>query len=160
MWDQQALYTELERDEGFRPHAYTDTEGYLTIGIGRLCDARFPDSGLSREEAHYLLAHDVQRVAVAALDAIWPYWRDELDPVRQRVLLNMAFNLGEGRLARFVRMWAAINRKAWHTAAEEMLDSRWARQVGIRAERLAAAMRTGDGRYLTGEWAPADTGAA
>ncbi|MFQ5421037.1 MAG: hypothetical protein ACE5EY_11830, partial [Anaerolineae bacterium] len=57
--------------------------------------------------------------------------------------INMAFNLGRTRLARFGKMWAAIHIGDYALAAEEMLDSRWARQVGERAHRLAEMMRDG-----------------
>lgn len=156
MYDEEALAVELKRDEGFRAHAYQDPEGYWTIGYGRLVDERL-GGGVTEEEADYLLRNDIQRVAVGALDAIYPDWRHHLDAVRQRVLLNMAFNLGERRLRLFERMWVAVEREDWDTAAAEMRNSLWFDQVGIRARRLASAMRTGDPRYLSGERAPEET---
>ncbi len=90
-YDRAALTEELRRDEGEVLHAYTDSEGYVTIGVGRLIDKR-RGGGISAEESAYLLGNDISRTETD-LDARMPWWRD-LDPVRQRVILNMAFNLG------------------------------------------------------------------
>jgi lysozyme len=63
--------------------------------------------------------------------------------VRQRVLANMCFNLGISRLKGFVRMLSALRRKDFAAAAREMRSSKWAEQVGARAERLARLMEAG-----------------
>jgi len=63
--------------------------------------------------------------------------------VRQRVLLDMAFNLGISGLLKFKRTLKAIRAKQYEKAAEMMLDSRWATQVGQRAKRLSKMMATG-----------------
>lgn len=138
--DIEALTRELVRDERFVPHAYRDSRGYLTIGIGRMVDSRL-GGGITLDEAKFLLAHDIARVT-AALEARLPYWLD-LDDARQRALANMAFNLGIPRLMEFRRMFAALADGDYDTAAAEALDSRWARQVGARADRIAAMIRTG-----------------
>lgn len=138
--DIEALTRDLVRDERFVPHAYRDSRGYLTIGIGRMVDARF-GGGITLDEARILLAHDIARVA-AALEVRLPYWPD-LSDARQRALANMAFNLGTPRLMEFRRMFAALADGDYDTAAAEALDSRWARQVGARADRIAAMIRTG-----------------
>ena len=77
----------------------------------------------------------------AWLDRNLPWWR-ALDPVRQRVMMNMAFNM-QGKLLGFRNFLAAAQRRDWSTASAEMLDSLWARQVGDRAKRLASMMRSG-----------------
>src|SRR5690606_20789398 len=79
------LAKELERDEGFVPHAYQDSLGFWTIGIGRVIDER-KGGEISRDEALFLKRNDIARFK-AALDDKAPWWRD-LDPVRQRVMLN------------------------------------------------------------------------
>jgi lysozyme len=66
-----------------------------------------------------------------------------LSPARQDVIINMAFNLGFKRLFKFVDMWSAIDKEDYDTAANEMLDSKWAKQVKGRAIRLAEIMRKG-----------------
>jgi lysozyme len=67
-----------------------------------------------------------------------------LNPVRQVVLANMAFNMGMPTLLTFGRMLGALAEKDWDRAAAEVLDSKWARQVGSRATELAELMRRGD----------------
>ncbi|WP_300379654.1 glycoside hydrolase family protein [Henriciella sp.] len=139
-YNRTAMKKELRRDEGFVPHAYRDSEGLLTIGIGRLID-KSRGGRITEDEAFFLLNRDLDRFE-AELDAKLPWWRT-LDDVRQRVILNMAFNLGVGGLLKFEKMLAAVKAERWQDAAYEMLDSHWSRQVGARAERLSKMMRTG-----------------
>jgi lysozyme len=135
------LINELRRDEGVVRHAYQDSLGFWTIGVGRLIDAR-NGGGLSDEEVDYLLQNDVDTVR-AQLDASLPWWRS-LDEVRQRVLINMAFNLGIRGLLGFKNTLAAVKAGQWDKAAKGMLASKWADQVKGRAARLAHMMKTGD----------------
>lgn len=134
------LKKHLTRDEGKVPHAYTDSEGYLTIGVGRLIDRR-KDGKLSEDEMNYLLDNDIHRHTGDLISAHPEV--QSLDEVRQEVLVNMCFNLGIGKLNEFRKMWGYINADDFKAAADEMLDSKWATQVGLRATRLSAAMRTG-----------------
>lgn len=136
--DRTLLIRELERDEGVVLHAYRDSLGKTTIGIGRLLDA---PGGITLAEARYLLDNDLARVELE-LDAHIGWWRS-LDDVRQRVLMNMCFNLGIEGLLGFKRTLSDVKAGHYEQAAKDMLDSRWATQVGRRAERLAAMMRTG-----------------
>jgi len=137
--DRQLLRSQLERHEGLRlkPYLDTATPPRLTIGYGRNLD----DVGITREEADYLLATDIERVE-RELDTIDEYVA--LDRIRQTVIANMTFNLGFHGLMQFKRMWAAISRKDYAAAAHEMLNSRWSRQVGARSVELAEIMRTGE----------------
>jgi lysozyme len=68
----------------------------------------------------------------------------EADRVRWRALVNMAFNLGPTRLSGFKKFIAAFNARDWDGAVIEMLDSKWAKQVGERSSRLAKMVRTGE----------------
>jgi len=135
--DRDLLKSQLERHEGVRLRPYRDTVGKLTIGIGRNLD----DVGITRDEAEFLLENDIDQVAIL-LDTVDEY-RD-LDEVRQTVITNMCFNLGFHRLMGFRKMWRAIGKHDYASAAREMLDSRWAEQVGNRAQELARIMRTGE----------------
>ena len=137
--DRQLLRSQLERHEGLRlkPYLDTATPPRLTIGYGRNLD----DVGISREEADYMLANDIDKVE-RELDTIDEYLA--LDRIRQTVIGNMTFNLGFHGLMQFKRMWAAIGRCDYEKAAEEMLKSKWRRQVGYRALELAEIMRTGE----------------
>ena len=54
------LLNPIRKHEGFRSGAYCDTQGYLTIGYGRLIDAR-RGGGITDAEAEFLLAGDIPR---------------------------------------------------------------------------------------------------
>lgn len=135
--DDPAFMARLEIHEGFRGRPYRDTVGKLTIGIGRNLD----DNPLTREEARYLARGQV-RGFEAELDRHVPWWRS-LSLPRQRVLLDMCFNMGWGTLSQFKNTLGAVHRGDYEAAADGMLASKWARQVGRRAEYLATVMRTG-----------------
>jgi lysozyme len=135
--DRVALIAELIRDEGVRLKPYVDTVGKTTIGVGR----NLTDVGITRDEAEALLEHDIIRT-VAGLNGALPWWTD-LDPVRQRVLINMGFNLGIRGLLTFQNTLRAVREGRWQDAHDGMLASKWARQVGARAQRLAEMMLTG-----------------
>lgn len=130
-----AMRAELVRDEGLRLRIYKDTVGKLTIGVGRNLD----DVGISKDEAYLMLDNDIQRTS-DSLDKNLPWWKT-LDEVRQRVILNMAFNMGINSLLGFKNTLAAIQAGRYNDAADGMLASKWATQVGDRATRLAKMMR-------------------
>lgn len=131
------LTQRLTLDEALRLKPYRCSEGKLTIGVGRNLD----DKGLTRQEALYLLSHDIDDAAADARSLVPGF--DQLDDVRQEVLVNMALNLGRDRLAGFRLFLAAVTRHDWAEAGRQMRDSKWYRQVKDRAERLAKAMETG-----------------
>jgi lysozyme len=135
--DAQVLAQELLRDEELRLKPYRDTVGKLTIGVGR----NLEDRGITRDEALELLEHDITRVA-AELDAALPWWRTLSEP-RQRVLANMAFNLGTQGLLEFQHTLGLVRAGKYSEASDAMLQSKWAHQVGPRASRLAVMMRDG-----------------
>jgi lysozyme len=127
----------LVRHEGLRLKPYRDTQRKLTIGVGGNLD----DVGISREEALMLFDNDIATVRREAGRA-FP-WFSRLSPVRKDVVLNMTFNLGLPGFRRFKKTIDAIEAEDWEKAAREMLNSRWAKQVGKRAEELAAMMKRG-----------------
>ena len=126
---------QLREDEGFRSKAYVCPAGKMTIGYGR----NLEDKGISMSEGETLLVNDLAEIQLR-LPLNLPLFKD-LHPVRQAVLMNMAYNLGVRGLLNFKRMCAALEREDYAAAAKEMLDSKWAEQVGGRAERLAEEMR-------------------
>lgn len=130
----------LRRHEGFVGHAYHDSLGYLTIGYGRLIDER-RGGRISKGEAEYLLANDVQRV-IADLAERAPWWT-ELDEARQVAIVNMAFQLGIAGLLQFRSMIDAIQHGDWLRAKHEALDSRWAEQTPTRAHEIAEILLSG-----------------
>ncbi len=140
MMDMKKMVAELRRDEGVVPSAYQDSLGWWTIGVGRLIDKR-KGGKLSDDEIDYLLNNDIAKFS-KLLDINIPWWRT-LDDVRQRVLLNMAFNLGVAGLMGFKNTLAYVKSGDYTKAASNMLLSKWATQVKGRATRLSEMMRTG-----------------
>lgn len=128
---------QLVLHEGLRQFPYKDTVGKITIGVGR----NLTDKGLSHPEIHFLLENDIDGTW-DGLAAALP-WVKDLDDVRQRVLLDMAFNLGVAGLLKFKATLAAVERGDYAAAATNMLKSKWAKQVGHRAVRLARMMSDG-----------------
>jgi lysozyme len=116
---------------------YKDTVSKLTIGYGR----NLTDRGISEAEAMYLLQNDLQDVIEGLRKAY--YWFDSLDEVRQEVVINMAFNLGLAGFAKFRNTIAYISEGNYRQASENMLQSKWATQVGYRARELSREMETG-----------------
>ncbi len=127
---------QLKIDEGFRGKPYKCTEGKTTIGYGRNLDA----NPLSEEEAEYLLKNDLNKVLK---DAVKLSYYSELNPKRRAVIINMVYNLGITRFKKFIKMNAALAARDYDLAAVEMLDSKWAVQVGDRAIRLSDQMSRG-----------------
>ena len=123
--------------EGVRNKVYKDHLGIETVGVGR----NLVDRGLSDEEVDYLLGNDIT-IVENELDNGLSWWRD-LDEVRQRALADLAFNMGLPRLHGFVKMLDALQRRDYHAAADELLDSKYAKQVGERSNRVAEMIRTG-----------------
>ena len=124
------------RNEGIRLHPYRCPGGHLTIGVGRNLDAL----GITKAEALYLLANDIQRVE-RSLDEGLSWWR-ELSAVREAVLVDMCFNLGFNGLLRFAKMLMALRRGDWCQAAAEIRTSDYYSQDGNRAERLIRMIET------------------
>lgn len=135
--DEAKLVEQLIDHEGERLFPYVDTVGKTTVGVGR----NLTDVGISKEESRILLANDIKKV-VAGLDAALPWW-DSLSEARQRVLADMAFNLGLKGLLGFKNTLALVQRGDYDEAADNMLLSKWATQVGRRATTLAGMMRRG-----------------
>lgn len=146
------MMTKLERmiagHEGFRSKPYKCPAGFWTIGYGRNIESNplnvdetlyFARHGFNIDSYRWLLRGDVDRV-VAGLKMRFPV--SGVFGARFDALVDMAYNLGPARLAGFKRMWAAIERQDFDAAADEMLDSLWAKQVGRRAQTLARIMRT------------------
>nr|WP_315384210.1 glycoside hydrolase family protein [uncultured Sphingomonas sp.] len=156
-YDRAALEAELIHDEGEKLKVYRCTANKRTIGVGRNLDdvgiskaeteelgitvASACKIGITRAQSRALLANDID-ACERQLDAKLPWWRKLCD-ARQRVLLNMCFNLGITRLLGFKNTLAKMERGDFAGAAAGMRASLWARQVGDRDERLALMMEKG-----------------
>ncbi len=131
----------IKHHEGVVAHAYKDSRGYLTIGVGRLIDKEL-GGGLSDDEIDYLLANDLKRCQAEA--ETYP-WFSDLNEPRKACIIGLLFNLGKPRWDKFVKAQARLAEGAYTECAAELLNSRWAAQVGKRAEDTAAMM-------ISGEW--------
>lgn len=136
---------ELRRDESVRYTRYLDDKGIPTTGVGHnLIVSPLPAGWtypLNDSQVNSLLNHDLA-VTFAGLDLHIPWWRT-LDEVRQRVIANMAFNMGVAALMMFRNTLACVKAENWSGAAAGMKDSEWYTDVGQRAVRLCSAMLTG-----------------
>lgn len=156
-YDRAKLKAELERDEGMRLKVYRCTAGKLTIGVGRNLDdvgilpaeqqalgitvGSCSKAGITKAQAYALLDYDIANCE-KALDRHFPWWRKMTD-ARQRVILNMCFNLGINRLRGFKNTLRFMETGQYDKAAVNMGKSLWADQVGKRAVRLMAMMHNG-----------------
>ena len=129
------LAQELIQDEGLRLKPYRCTAGRLTIGVGRNLD----DRGITEAEALVLLDNDI-KAFWGQLATSLP-WVMQAPEAVQEVLVNLCFNLGLAGLLAFRQTLAHVQAGCYADAAAEMLRSKWAGQVGARAERLAQKLR-------------------
>jgi lysozyme len=137
------LADQLILHEGMECFPYVDTVGKTTIGVGR----NLTDRGLSQAECRYLLANDID-ISINELKRNFN-WFSKLDDTRQAVLVDLHFNLGINRLKTFKKTLRLIEDcmlgdDLWDKVAEELLDSKWATQVGQRAQTLARMLELGD----------------
>tara|TARA_X000000368_G_C22788754_1_gene604930 strand:- start:259 stop:702 length:444 start_codon:yes stop_codon:yes gene_type:complete len=136
----EALREQLKIDEGVKYEIYKDHLGYPTFGIGHLITENDPEHGkpdgtkISEDRVNEIFETDVAKF-VSEAKILFPDL-DDLPDVAQQVIVNMAFNMGRPRLSKFKNFIAGVNDRDWTRAAEEMMDSRWATQVGDRAIRL------------------------
>lgn len=136
------LKAKIMAHEGFVGHAYQDHLGYWTIGYGLLIDER-RGGGITEDEAEYLLDNRMKTCwnDLKTIDAF-----NGLDEVRQAALMNMRYQLGGDGIRGFRKMWAALEDRDYERAADEALDSKWAKQTPQRALTMAAQIRTGASR--------------
>ena len=124
------LRAQLQVHEGRKPFVYQDSVGVATIGVGR----NLVDRGLSEDEIDLLLDNDITAAYNDAVRVVPGF--NTLSEDRQHAILDMVFNLGVSRFLKFTKFLAAIEARDFERAAREMMDSKWARQVGKRAETL------------------------
>ncbi len=139
--DTSKLREQLKIDEGVKYEIYHDHLGYKTFGIGHLVVPQDIEYGaavgtpVSEERVNEIFDTDVEKY-ISEAKKVFSDLEDKPEEVQQ-VVVNMCFNMGEPRLSQFKKFIKAINEEMWATASVEMLDSRWAKQVGVRATRLS-----------------------
>lgn len=145
------LRERLIKEEGVRLFPYKDSRGIWTIGVGHNIEAdplmmpflaKLIASGITYEKAMSLLDADILKAKTQLAQAL--PWVVSLDPVRRDVLVDMTFNMGINTLLKFTRTLMLVKDDRYEEAAVEMLDSEWAKQVGIRATALSIIMKTGE----------------
>ena len=139
------LREELKVDEGVKYEIYLDHLGLPTFGIGHLVLDSDVEHGqevgtaVSEDRVVEAFASDVD---VVLKDCVTLYPDFETLPEEvQLIIANMMFNMGRPRLSKFKGMKRGVDARDWNTAADEMVDSAWYRQVTKRADRLVARMR-------------------
>ena len=142
--DLEILKKQLTEDEGCKYEIYLDHLGYKTFGIGHLCKATDPENDLqvgsevSKERVDECFLNDIDKVIEDCTILYDDFYT--LPDEAQLIIANMMFNLGRPRLTNFIRMRKAINEGNFTEAKIQMLDSKWAKQVPNRAERLSERM--------------------
>jgi len=141
----EQLRNELEIDEGVKYEIYLDHLGLPTFGIGHLVTEDDPEHGqevgteVSKERVAEVFESDVQ-ITLDECQRLYDDF-DDLPEECQLIIANMMFNMGRPRLSQFKGMKAGVDARDWNKAADEMVDSRWYKQVTNRADRLVTRMR-------------------
>ena len=143
--DLDQLREELTEDEGCKYEIYLDHLGYPTFGIGHLVRDDDPEHGeevgtsISEDRVIEAFESDIETV-LSDCKLLYSDFED-LPEEAQRIIANMMFNMGRPRLSKFKGMKRGVDARDWNAAADEMVDSRWYRQVTNRADRLVERMR-------------------
>lgn len=132
---------QLREDEGEKLAVYTDSEGFATISVGVLIDAR-KGGGITKEESDLLFQNRLNAKRAELVKRL--PWVVKLDSARFGVLLNMAYQMGVDGLLEFKNTLRYVQAGNYLKASDEMLDSLWARQTPNRAKRLSRQMEAGE----------------
>lgn len=141
----EQLREEIAADEGVKYEIYLDHLGLPTFGIGHLVLDTDPEHGqevgtpVSEDRVNECFDKDVE-VVLADCEKLYPDF-EELPEEAQLIIANMMFNMGRPRLSQFKGMKAGVDARDWNEAADQMVDSRWYKQVTNRADRLVQRMR-------------------
>lgn len=139
--DRQAVFEQLQIDEGVMYEIYRDHLGYLTFGVGHLITKSDPEYGfpvgttISEERVAQAFEADLD-IALRECGMLYGHMWSCFPGEVKEILVNMMFNLGRPRLSKFKKMNGHLEHGDYKNAAVEGRDSRWYRQVGNRAERL------------------------
>lgn len=133
------IHEQLKRHEGFSSKPYRCTGGALTMGYGWNLE-----EGIEEHIAEFILVKQVSRIQWTLLQEFEWFPSKDLTHAQRDVITNMCYNLGIEGFKKFKKTIKAIEERDFEEAAKEMLDSKWAKQVGDRAIELAEQMRTGE----------------
>ena len=144
--DLRQLREELTEDEGCKYEIYLDHLGYPTFGIGHLVTESDPEHGgevgtsVSEDRVIEAFETDVETV-LSDCERLYVQF-EHLPEEVQLIVANMMFNMGLTRLSKFKGMKRCVDARDWEWAADEMVDSKWYKQVTRRADRLVVRMRS------------------
>ena len=144
--DTYRLREELANDEGCKYEVYLDHLGYPTFGIGHLITDDDPECGtsvgteVSSDRVQEAFDSDIESV-LSDCERLYVQF-EHLPEEAQLIIANMMFNMGYTRLSKFKGMKRGVDARDWESAADEMVDSRWYKQVTNRADRLVKRMRS------------------
>ena len=138
------LIPDLQRDEGLSLTAYPDPLSGgepWTIGYGHTGGVSAGDT-ITQQQADDYLAADIGTAEISLDDnAATAFWRT-LDDLRQDCLVNMCFNMGIGKLAKFNTFLGYMRSGAYGEAASDLAGTAWYSEVGDRAQRIQQQILT------------------
>ncbi len=142
--DMDRLLASVKKHEGYRNKVYLDTLGKRTVGVGHLCVEDFWEDDKEYEEKFLMtiLEHDLSDAIKGANDLMGEYGCMDMNEKAHELIIEMVFQLGKTGVSKFRNMWKALSALDYSTAAEQMLDSRWAKQTPNRANGMADIMRS------------------
>jgi len=132
--DLKQVTEQLKIHEGFRNNVYQCSMGHDTQGYGHLVS-----KGISKEVAEMILQEDIKEAITEVRRNIGFF--DDLPGKTQEALVNMSFNLGISRLLQFKNMLMHLRDRNFSKASDEVLNSRYATQVGKRAMDIATMIK-------------------
>ena len=142
--DMSRLLESVKKHEGYRNKVYLDTLGKRTVGVGHLCVEDFWEDDKEYEEKFLMtiLEHDLSAAIKGANDLMAENGCMDMNEKAHELIIEMVFQLGKTGVSKFRNMWKALSALDYSTAAEQMLDSRWAKQTPNRANGMADIMRS------------------
>jgi lysozyme len=142
--DMDRLLASVKKHEGYRNKVYLDTLGKRTVGVGHLCVEDFWEDDKEYEEKFLMtiLEHDLSDAIKGANDLLAENGCMDMNEKAHEIIIEMVFQLGKTGVSKFRNMWKALSALDYSTAAEQMLDSRWAKQTPNRANGMADIMRS------------------
>lgn len=140
--NKEQVKEDLRLSEGKGPpnrawELYPDSRGYLSLGYGFLMDPRL-GAKIPEPVAEFWLDYKVNE---AMAEAIWP-WYTSIGDARQNIIICLLYNMGPERLAGFHNMLAALAAGDYNTAAVELQNSEWFKEVGVRGPRYVRILKS------------------
>jgi len=138
----ERLLQSVKDHEGYRNKVYLDTLGKRTVGVGHLCVEDFWEDDKEYEEKFLMtiLEHDLQTAVKGSKELMEEHGCSDIDDLAKELIIEMVFQLGKTGVSKFRNMWKHLSALEYSLAANEMLDSRWAKQTPNRAQNMSNKM--------------------